>query len=170
MNKPLMTVPGLHSFAAEWRDDQTHKGKGRAHKNRTYELDGYFENWHSLITANQAKQILKAARSGHALNPDDLDHFSDDALHLNLLNELMQLDAVACYDEEMFMTVAEKCVLHASYRPNFRLAGRLYDWLRSLGYSTSEITRAAVIAVDDGETGDLIRKLEVSRLCTAVIA
>ncbi|MFM0649773.1 hypothetical protein PQR14_36120 [Paraburkholderia bryophila] len=167
MNKPLMEIPGLHSFAADSRDDAT--GIAHAHRSRVYELDKHFENWHSLITGNQAKHIRKSAREGQALNPDDLDHFSDDARHLELVSDLLKWDAIACHDEAMFMAAAEKCILHAGHRSNPILARKLYNWLRSLGYSTMQISMGANLCVHCDEADSVFRKLELSRLCEAVI-
>jgi hypothetical protein len=160
MNKPAIVIPGLHWYARDWTpDDASHR---RPRRNRTYEFDAYAESFHSLLSGLQMDFIRSAVRAGGALRPTDLDHFSDAAPHLQLLCDLLDVEGLACHDDEGFRSVAQKSALHVCFRPNPRLAHRLYAWLRTLRYSPSQILEATHMAVQDSQVAPVFEHFEAS--------
>jgi hypothetical protein len=158
MKKPAIVIPGLHWYARDWMpDDANHR---RPRRNRTYEFDAYAESFHSLLSGPQMDFIRAAVKAGGALCPTDLDHFSDAAPHLQLLSDLLDVEGLACHDDEGFRSVAQKSALHVCFRPNPRLAHLLYAWLRSLGYRASQILEATHMAVQDAQLAPVFERFE----------
>jgi hypothetical protein len=112
--------------------------------------------------APQMNFIGAAVRAGGALHPTDLGHFSDTAPHLQLLCDLLGVEGLTCHDDEDLRSIAQQSALHACFRPNPRLAHLLYAWLRTLGYSPSQILEASHMAVQDAQIAPAFERFEAS--------
>lgn len=102
-----------------------------------YQHDASNDEYHSILTEQEAISLLRQVKADKKLDPQRLRHFADQ--HASILAELLQCDWLASKDDDAKEIMAFVAYRHYADFENLSIASLVFAHLNSMGADEDEI-------------------------------